>query len=190
MERVTGDGEGVTILVRAVGTSAKCPSCGRSSHGVHSRYPRTVSDLPLCGAPVALRVRARPFFCDDLSCERQIFCERLREVAAHARKTGRLEAALLSIAFGLGGEAGRFATILTHAIGPTLCVEVSPAGPEKAYGDGAPPSGRGARGRSGALAVGPADCGRPGEREIDGPRDVALAPGSTTASGTSPRLGK
>ena len=116
---MTGDGEGVTILARAVGASARCPSCGRSSRRVHSRCTRTVSDLPLCGASVALLVRARRFFCDDFSCERRIFCERLREVAAHARKTGRLEAALLSIAFGLGGEAGaRLARGLGLLVGP------------------------------------------------------------------------
>lgn len=55
---------------------------------------------------VTLRLRVRKFFCDEASCERRIFCERLPEVAAHARKTGRLEEALLAIVFELGGRAG------------------------------------------------------------------------------------
>jgi hypothetical protein len=55
---------------------------------------------------VALRAKARRFFCDEVYCERKIFCERLPEVAAHARKTGRLEGALLLVAFELGGRAG------------------------------------------------------------------------------------
>jgi hypothetical protein len=45
----------------------------------------------LARAPVVFRVRARRFFCDEASCQRRIFCERLPEVAAHARKTDRLE---------------------------------------------------------------------------------------------------
>jgi transposase len=55
---------------------------------------------------VTLKIRARRFFCDDLSCKRKIFCERLPEVAARARKTVRLEEALLAIALELGGRAG------------------------------------------------------------------------------------
>ena len=63
------------------------------------------------GPPVAwdlgqLEVRARRFFCDEASCERRIFCERLSEVAARARKTDRLEGALLAIVLQLGGRAG------------------------------------------------------------------------------------
>lgn len=44
-------------------------------------------------------------FCENPTCERKIFCERLPEVA-HARKTGRLEKALLAIVLELGGRAG------------------------------------------------------------------------------------
>jgi len=84
-----------------------CPLCGRASSRVHSRYARTVSDLPWHGTCVVLAVRARRFFCDEPSCERKIFCERLEEVAARARKTSRLEEALLAIALELlGGRAG------------------------------------------------------------------------------------
>ena len=67
---------------------------------------RTLSDLPWRGIGVTLKVRARKFFCDDPGCERSVFCERLPEAAAHARKTDRLEGALLAIALELGGRAG------------------------------------------------------------------------------------
>ncbi len=67
---------------------------------------------------MTLRIRARRFFCDDPSCERTIFCERPPEIAAHARKTNRLEEALLAIAFELGGRAGaRLAAELRLLIG-------------------------------------------------------------------------
>jgi hypothetical protein len=46
-------------------------------------------------------------FCDEPSCERRIFAERLDEVArVHARATERQREALEWIAFALGGEAG------------------------------------------------------------------------------------
>jgi transposase len=83
-----------------------CPVCGHGSSRIHSRYHRTVSDLPWHGIRVTFEIRARRFFCDEPSCERRIFCERLPEVAARARKTDRLEEALLAIALELGGRAG------------------------------------------------------------------------------------
>ena len=96
----------VGIRVASGASKSRCPVCGLVSSRVHSRYSRTVSDLPWHGLPVTLEVRARRFFCDEPSCERRIFCERLPEVAARARKTGRLEEALLAIALELGGRAG------------------------------------------------------------------------------------
>jgi transposase len=85
---------------------------------VHSRYRRTVADLPRHGVPVTLSARARRFFCDEASCGRKIFCERLPDVAAHARKTERLEEALLAIVLELGGRAGsRLAAELGLVVG-------------------------------------------------------------------------
>ncbi|HET7269749.1 MAG TPA: hypothetical protein VFI90_01565 [Rubrobacter sp.] len=73
---------------------------------MHGRYSRTVSDLPWHGICVTFKIRARRFLCDESSCERKIFCERLPDVAARARKAVRLEEALLVIALELGGSAG------------------------------------------------------------------------------------
>ena len=81
--------------------------CGRSSRRVHGRYTRTLVDLPWGGVPVRLRVRVRKFFCDEPSCERRIFAERLEGVAGvHDRGTERQRQALEWIALALGGEAG------------------------------------------------------------------------------------
>jgi transposase len=101
----------VSICVSSGTRRSVCPLCGRGSSRVHSRYSRTVSDLPWHGISVELEVRARRFFCDEPSCERKIFCERLPEVAARARKTVRLEEALLAIALELGGRAGARLTL-------------------------------------------------------------------------------
>ncbi len=96
----------VGIRVSSGAGKSRCPLCGRCSSRAHSRYSRTVSDLPWHGISVTLEVRARRFFCDGASCERRIFCERLPKIAARARKTGRLEEALLAIVLELGGRAG------------------------------------------------------------------------------------
>jgi transposase len=96
----------VSICVSSATRRSVCPLCGHASSRVHSRYARTVSDLPWHGSSDELEVHARRFFCDEPSCERKIFCERLEEVAARARKTVRLEEALLAIALELGGRAG------------------------------------------------------------------------------------
>src|SRR5215211_2594466 len=96
----------VSIGVASATRRSVCPLCGRTSSRVHSRYARTISDLPWHGISVELEVLAKRFFCDEASCERKIFCERLPEVAARARKTVRLEEALLAIALELGGRAG------------------------------------------------------------------------------------
>jgi transposase len=98
--------ERIGICVASEANRSRCPVCGFVSSRVHSRYSRAVSDLPWHGISVALEVRARRFFCDEASCERRIFCERLSEIAARARKTDRLEQALLAIALELGGRAG------------------------------------------------------------------------------------
>src|SRR5215218_8949827 len=94
----------VTLFASSYESRAHCPLCGSGSSRVHSRYLRTVSDLPWHGVCVKLDVRVRRFFCDETSCQRRIFCERLEEVAARARKTDRLEEALLAIVLGLGGS--------------------------------------------------------------------------------------
>ena len=106
VERLVAERHKLTFFVGTTGIEAKCPVCGYPSSRVHSRYTRTVADLPWHGIPVTLRIRLRRFFCDDSSCGRSIFAERLAEIADYARKTNRLQEALSLIGFALGGRAG------------------------------------------------------------------------------------
>src|SRR4051794_3450281 len=96
----------VRIYLSSTAPRASCPVCGCHSGRAHSRYERTVADLPCHGVPVTLHVDVRRFFCDNLRCERAIFAERLEEVGAYARKTDRLQGALSLVGFALGGRAG------------------------------------------------------------------------------------
>lgn len=97
----------VTATLLATRTEAPCPLCSRLSHRIHSRYQRTLVDLPWSQHRVRLVLTVRKFFCDMDTCVRRIFTERLPGVVApYARRTARLTEVLRLLAFALGGEAG------------------------------------------------------------------------------------
>ena len=80
----------IQVELRANQPSCPCPSCGRCSSRVHSRYRRTIADLPWEGIPVRILLQARKFFCADERCSRRIFTERLpTTVARYARRSCR-----------------------------------------------------------------------------------------------------
>jgi transposase len=128
--RLVPDPSGITVHARPKTASARCPLCDERSPKVHSRYIRTIADLPWRNVSLTLKIRARRFFCVNRRCKRAIFCERLAEVAPYARKTDRLEEALLLIAFELGGEAGsRLAHELGLLVSPDALLERLRGGP-------------------------------------------------------------
>ncbi len=97
----------VMLTLRTTIPAAACPVCTIQSFAVHSRYTRTVMDLPWGGYRVRLLLHVRKFFCRQRACARRIFTERLPTVVApHARTTVRLQELLRLLAFALGGEAG------------------------------------------------------------------------------------
>ena len=97
----------VAVTLVATAPTATCPLCGHRTARVHSRYSRTLADLPWAGAAVRLTLRVRKFFCTLAACPRRVFTERLPDLAApYARKTARLADILRLVGFALGGEAG------------------------------------------------------------------------------------
>jgi transposase len=98
----------------ATPTQRACPTCGRLSMRVHSRYARCICDLPIVDRAVRLHLHLRRFFCDEDDCPRRTFVERLPDLAPlRARRTVRLTRSLRDIGFATGGEAGaRLATRL------------------------------------------------------------------------------
>src|SRR5262245_4559450 len=91
LDGIVLDGATVTLLLRTASATASCPGCGQPSHRVHSRYTRTVRDLPTQGRPTLLRLTARKFFCRNPDCPRSVFCERLPDlVPRYACSTARL----------------------------------------------------------------------------------------------------
>jgi transposase len=97
----------ITLLVRSTQASMPCPLCDTPTRRIHSRYERTLADLPWAEYRVRLQLRVRKWFCRNRHCRRRIFTERLPTVAAPwARRTLRLVQRLVALGVALGGKAG------------------------------------------------------------------------------------
>jgi transposase len=107
LDHLLSEPQSMTMVVAAARPTACCPVCQHPSARVHSRYIRSLADLPWSGTTVRLRLHTRRFFCSSLTCSRRIFTERLPKTAArYARRTTRLNEALQLMGLALGGEAG------------------------------------------------------------------------------------
>jgi transposase len=99
--------QGVQLSLRSRLPVAHCPLCDRPATRTQSRYFRTLSDFPVRGRPLQLRLLVRRFHCDNAGCSRRIFAERFPALSRpYAQRTDRLNQALLQIGLVLGGEAG------------------------------------------------------------------------------------
>jgi transposase len=108
------------LILRVTSTQqiVPCPVCAVCTRRVHSRYTRTLADLPWGTARVRWQLRVRKFVCTNAQCSRRIFTERLPGVVAPwARRTRRLVAWLITIGLALGGAAG---VRLSRRLGCTL----------------------------------------------------------------------
>jgi transposase len=97
----------ITLTLIARQAATHCPACTAPATRVHSRYRRTLTDLPWGAFTVRLRLQVRKLFCDQPGCPRRIFTERLPAVAAPwARRTARLGTRLTALGLALGGAPG------------------------------------------------------------------------------------
>jgi transposase len=97
----------ILVTIRATHPTALCPLCGQSSRRIHSRYTRTVADLPWAAHVVQLQLHVRRFFCTNPVCPRKTFSERLgAAIRPWARRTERQAQQLQQLAFAMGGSAG------------------------------------------------------------------------------------
>jgi transposase len=123
-----------TVIVDAdtCSASARCPGASSYPAAVHSRYNRTLADLPWAGQQVYWRVTARKFYCTNGHCAGKVFAERLDEVArVYGRRTVRQQQGLEAIGFALGGEAGaRLATQLGFPVSPDTLLRQIRQAPE------------------------------------------------------------
>ncbi len=127
--------EMVSLSVESTYPSAACPVCGQKTARLHSRYLRTLADLPWGGRSVRLSLRVRRFRCTDAGCPRRIFAERLPSVVEpYARKTTRLHEILELFGFALGGEGGtRLLRRLGMKASPSTLLRYVRGSPEVAH---------------------------------------------------------
>lgn len=107
LELITMEVDYICLTVRTKAPDACCPSCTQPASRVHSRYSRTVADLPCAGRPVRWQLHCRRFFCANTACPRRTFTERLPTVVAPAaRRTLRQTTHLQQTGLRAGGEVG------------------------------------------------------------------------------------
>jgi transposase len=107
VDSIALENQGLTLDVAVTAPQATCPDCTQPSARVHSRYRRTLTDLPWATMPVTLHLCVRRFWCETPSCGRQTFTERAPQVAScYARVTARLTVLQTSTGLALGGAAG------------------------------------------------------------------------------------
>ena len=98
----------VQMSGRLATSQAICPNCGTPSTSCHSRYDRTLSDLPVSGSMVRLRLSVRRFRCGHAPCPRRTFSEPLAPPVGrrYGRRVGRCDALVRAVAVALGGRPG------------------------------------------------------------------------------------
>ncbi|ABX07663.1 transposase IS204/IS1001/IS1096/IS1165 family protein (plasmid) [Herpetosiphon aurantiacus DSM 785] len=96
-----------------------CPICSTPAVRVHSRYVRTLTDLPWATYTIKLSLRVRKFFCDLPTCNRRIFTERIPTILQpSARVTLRCTHAQRHVGLATGGVGGaQLTTLLRFAAG-------------------------------------------------------------------------
>ncbi len=107
IEQIVPDDTEIVLVVRTRRASASCPVCGQAATRVHSWYTRSLRDLPWQGLAVRMELHTRRWFCDNPSCPRRIFTERLPTVAApFSQRTTRLATIVLIFGVAVGGAPG------------------------------------------------------------------------------------
>jgi len=107
VDQVEVDAQIITIEAHVEASEAACPLCQTMTERVHSHYTRTLHDVPCGMKALRLVVQVRRFFCDQATCPRRIFAERLPALTqVKARATTRFMRGLAEVGYALGGRAG------------------------------------------------------------------------------------
>ena len=97
----------IRVALASQRETVPCPACGIPARRIHSRYHRTLADLPWQGLAVQLWLETRRFFCEVATCSRRIFAEQFPGLASpRSRRSARLTALFGAVGRALGGEPG------------------------------------------------------------------------------------
>ncbi|MEU9015812.1 ISL3 family transposase [Streptomyces sp. NPDC048479] len=106
IEDVVDEDERIVVRARTPQDTAACPVCGASSGRVHGYHWRTVTDVPVDGRRVVVRIRVRRLVCPTLGC-RHTFREQMPGVLErYQRRTARLTRQVKAVVKELAGRAG------------------------------------------------------------------------------------
>ncbi|KRF67237.1 transposase [Bacillus sp. Soil768D1] len=96
---VSPSSDSLIFTVQSTRSSASCPECQKNTSRIHSRYARSVQNLPVSGQPVKLLILSKKWFYDQPDCSVRIFTERYEGIPAKGRRTSRTEDVLRKMAF-------------------------------------------------------------------------------------------
>lgn len=106
IDQVKTEGNELSIRAHSTASRAHCPLCGQSSTSVHTYYSRSPRDLPCNGRRVRLVLDVRRFRCQNETCPRKTFAERISQIVpVHGQRTARLTTLLEAISFEVTAEA-------------------------------------------------------------------------------------
>jgi hypothetical protein len=99
VENVAGDGDAVVVTARTRQDALPCPVCGTPTAKVHGYHGLRVTDVPVDGRRVVVRLRVRRLVCPVLGCRRQTFREQIPGLLErHQRRTVRLAGQVAQVA--------------------------------------------------------------------------------------------
>jgi Transposase/zinc-finger of transposase IS204/IS1001/IS1096/IS1165 len=136
VEKAEPAGGLLCIRARSRAGEVACPSCGRLSRRVHSRYERRLADAPAGGRRVVIRLQVRRLFCDAPGCGKRTFAEQVPGLTArYERKTAVLAGMQRHIAVALAGPTGcRLAAPLGAPASRQVLLRLVMAAPDPAAG--------------------------------------------------------
>lgn len=135
LEQIKVEQQFISMFMVMLSSTARCPLCSKLANHIHSRYTRTIADLPWGTFIVRLRLRVRKFFCRVSNCPRRIFAEQLPElVAPHARRTVRQGEIVRVVGLAVGARAGsRLAKRLQLLVSPSTMLRLVRCVPPSNY---------------------------------------------------------
>jgi len=88
-----------TIYIRVVSIREEivCPFCGQPSSKTHSHYDRSFQDLPMQNKKVIVILSNRKMLCYNNDCEHTTFAETYDFLPVKAKKSKRLEEAIINL---------------------------------------------------------------------------------------------
>jgi transposase len=113
IESISQQEKVLELTLTSAAITALCPHCQQAPTKIHSRYCRTMADLPWSDFQVKLRLWVRRFFCQNPHCTRKTFAQRFAFLVPYARQTTRLRNNLCRLALTTSAQCGsRLATLL------------------------------------------------------------------------------